>query len=49
MLLSTVQEYDYKILYIPEKTNIPPDMLSRLPRADKGESDNQGVKLLDLK
>ena len=44
-----LQEYDYEILYIPGKTNIPPDALSRLPGADKGETDNQGVELLNLK
>ena len=44
-----LQEYDYEILYIPSKTNIPPDALSRLPRADKGEMDNQGIELLDPK
>ena len=44
-----LQEYDYKILYIPGKTNIPPDALSRLPEADKGETNNQGVELLDPK
>ena len=40
-----LQEYDYEILYILGKTNIPPDVLSRLPGADKGETDNQGVVL----
>ena len=44
-----LQEYDYEILYIPGKTNIPPDALSRLPGADKGEMDNQGIELLDPK
>ena len=44
-----LQEYDYEILYIPGKTNIPPDALSRLPGADKGETDNQGIELLDPK
>ena len=44
-----LQEYDYEILYIPGKTNIEPDALSRLPGADKGETDNQGIELLDLK
>ena len=33
-----LQEYDYEILYILGKTNIPPDALSRLPGADKGET-----------
>ena len=44
-----LQEYDYEILYIPSKTNIPPDALSRLPGANKGEMDNQGIELLDPK
>ena len=44
-----LQEYDYEILYIPGKTNIPPDALLRLPGADKGEADNQGIELLDPK
>ena len=44
-----LQEYDYEILYIPGKTNIPPDALSHLPGADKGENDNQGIELLDPK
>ena len=44
-----LQEYDYEILYIPGKTNIPPDALSRLLGADKGELDNQGIELLDPK
>ena len=44
-----LQEYDYEILYIPGKTNIPPDALSRLPGADKGETDNQGIELLNPK
>ena len=44
-----LQEYDYEILYIPGKTNIPPNALSRLLGADKGKTDNQGIKLLDPK
>ena len=44
-----LQEYDYEILYIPGKTNILPDALFRLPGADKGETDNQGIELLDPK
>ena len=41
-----LQEYDFNILYIPGKTNIPPDALSRLPGADKGENDNKEVVVL---
>ena len=41
-----MQEYDFDILYIPGKTNIPPDALSRLPGADKGENDNKEVMVL---
>ena len=44
-----LQEYNYEILYIPSKTNIPPDTLSRPPRADKGEANNQRVELLNPK
>ena len=44
-----LQEYDYEILYIPGKTNIPPDALSRLSSADKGETDNQGIEVLNPK
>jgi len=41
-----LQEYDFDILYIPGKTNIPPDTLSRLPGVDKGENDNKEVVVL---
>jgi len=41
-----LQEYDFDILYIPGKTNIPPDALSRLPGADKGKNDNKEVVVL---
>jgi len=41
-----LQEYDFDILYIPGKTNIPPDMLSRLPGADKGKNNNKEVVVL---
>ena len=41
-----LQEYDFDILYIPGKTNIPPDALSRLPGMDKGENDNKEVVVL---
>ena len=35
-----LQEYDYEIQYIPGKTNIPADTLSRPPGADQGREDN---------
>ena len=41
-----LQEYNFNILYIPGKTNIPPDALSRLPGADKGENNNKEVMVL---
>ena len=41
-----LQEYDFDILYIPGKTNIPPDALSRLPGVDQGKEDNQQVMVL---
>ena len=41
-----LQEYDFNILYIPGKTNIPPDVLSRLPGTDKGENDNKEIVVL---
>ena len=41
-----LQEYDYEILYVPGKTNTPPDALSRPPGADKGETDNQDITIL---
>jgi hypothetical protein len=41
-----LQEYNYKIQYIPGKENGPPDVLSRQPGADKGQEDNQGVIIL---
>ena len=41
-----LQEYDYEILYVPGKTNTPPDALSRPPGADKGEMDNQDITIL---
>ena len=41
-----LQEYDYEILYMPGKTNTPPDALSRPPGADKGEADNKDIVVL---
>ena len=41
-----LQEYNFNILYILGKTNIPPDVLSRLPGMDKGENDNKEVVVL---
>jgi len=41
-----LQEYDFDILYIPGKTNIPPDALSWLPGVDQGKEDNQQVTVL---
>jgi len=41
-----LQEYNFDILYIPGKTNIPLDALSRLPGTDKGENDNKEVVVL---
>jgi hypothetical protein len=41
-----LQEYDYKIQYIPGKENAPPDVLSRQLGADRGQEDNQGMVVL---
>ena len=43
---SNLQEYNYEILYVPGKTNTPPDVLSWPPGADKGEADNHNVIIL---
>jgi hypothetical protein len=44
-----LQEYDYKIQYIPGKENVAPDTLSWQPRADKGQEDNQGMVVIPPK
>jgi hypothetical protein len=41
-----LQEYDYKILYIPGKENGPPNALLWPPGADQGKEDNQGITIL---
>jgi hypothetical protein len=41
-----VQEYNYKILYIPGKENTPPNALSRQPGVDQGKDDNQDIIVL---
>jgi Integrase zinc binding domain/RNase H-like domain found in reverse transcriptase len=41
-----LQEYDYKILYIPRKTNVPPDILSQSQNADQGKEDNKDVIII---
>src|SRR5260221_9846853 len=41
-----LQEYDYEIRYIPGKTNVPPDALSRPPGANHGDRDNQNIALI---
>ena len=41
-----LQDYDYEIHYIPGKTNIPADALSRPPGVDKGKEDNQDITLI---
>jgi hypothetical protein len=41
-----LQEYNFNILYIPGKTNIAPDALSRPPGVDHGENDNQSITIL---
>ena len=41
-----LQEYDFQIEYIPGKTNVPSDFLSRPPTADRGKDDNQGITII---
>jgi hypothetical protein len=41
-----LQEYDYELKYIPGKTNIPADELSRPAQADQGKDDNQGIVII---
>ena len=41
-----LQEYDFQLEYIPGKTNIPSDFLSRPPLADQGKTDNQSVTVI---
>jgi hypothetical protein len=41
-----LQEYDYEIQHVPEKTNIPADVLSRPPGVDQGEKDNRQIMIL---
>ena len=41
-----LQEYNFKIHYIPRKTNTGPDILSRPLNVDQGKEDNQGITIL---
>ena len=41
-----LQEYDFQLEYIPGKTNIPSDFLSRPPLADQGKTDNQSITVI---
>ena len=41
-----LQEYDYKIQYIPGKTNIPTDTLSQPPGVDQGNEDNRDITMI---
>ncbi len=41
-----LQEYDFKIHYIPGKTNTGPDILSRPLNINQGKEDNQGITIL---
>jgi hypothetical protein len=43
-----LQEYDYEIQHIPEKANIPADILFWPLGVDQGEKDNQQVTILPL-
>jgi hypothetical protein len=45
---ANLQEYDYKIKYIPRNTNIPADTLSRPSGANQGKEDNKDVALIPL-
>ena len=46
---AVLQKYDYEILYVPGKTNTPPDALSCLLGADRGETNNKDVIVLPVK
>ena len=41
-----LQEYDYQLEYIPEKTNTVADALSRPTDADQGQEDNKNITIL---
>jgi len=43
---ANLQEYDFKIEYIPGKTNVPSDFLSRPPSVNQGKDNNQGIILI---
>jgi hypothetical protein len=43
-----LQEYNFNILYIPRKTNTPPDTLSHPPGADQGKDNNLDIIMLPL-
>ena len=41
-----LQECDFQLEYIPGKTNIPSDFLSRPLLADQGKTDNQSITVI---
>ena len=41
-----LQDYDFILQHIPGKTNMLPDLLSRLPTNDNGKGDNRDVVIL---
>ena len=41
-----LQEYNYKLQYIPGKTNIPADALSQPPVVNQGDDDNKQVTMI---
>jgi hypothetical protein len=41
-----LQKYDFILQHIPGKSNMLPDVLSRLPAKDNGKEDNKNITML---